>query len=107
MHYIDENTDFRALNLRRQPVWYCGDIDGLGEYYESTSTRKRSYNSTIVWPVFAGDGNGQVALKAFFCIDSPKANAFKKSRDIDIGWVVVDALSRAYERATPHRLQLE
>jgi hypothetical protein len=99
-HYIDANTDFRELQLSRIKVWFCNDIT---EYpgYENSSPNP-TYRSTIVWPVLTrvSDLTQEASfapIVAYLCLDSKEPNAFTEDAHIPLGWVVSDALARAFE----------
>lgn len=99
-HYIDANTDFRELQRNRIKVWFCSDI---AEYpgYENSSPNP-TYRSTIVWPVLTRVSELRnepsfAPIVAYLCLDSDVPDAFSEDVHIPLGWVVSDALARAFE----------
>ncbi|SDI90393.1 hypothetical protein SAMN05444157_0725 [Frankineae bacterium MT45] len=98
-HYIDANTDFHQLQRDKRKVWFCNDIDALGDSYDNTSNNPK-YKSVIVWPIITRSSNhvtGNVPIVAFLCLDSETPGAFSQSDHVPIGWVLADAMGRGYE----------
>ncbi|WP_157983829.1 hypothetical protein [Nesterenkonia muleiensis] len=101
-HLIDENTDFRQLYRGEKKVWFTGSRSTYPDY--NTTSVNPKYESVIVWPVTPrprmptkGKGSARIPIRAFLCLDSEEVNAFDEKRDVAVGWLVADALSRVYE----------
>ena len=101
-HYIDANTDFSQLQTNRAKVWFCGDITNYPGY-ETTSVGYPRYRSVVVWPIVTRTARDTspdprlVPIVAFLCLDAEAVDAFSARDHIPVGWVVADALARAFE----------
>lgn len=103
-HPIDNNTDFRQLVRREKPYWFTGNRSKYPDYVTTSVNPK--YESVIVWPIIprvSSEGDPNLVpihpIRAFLCLDSEMVDAFSEKRDVAVGWMLADALARAYENA--------
>lgn len=104
-HPIDRNTDFRQLYRGEKKYWFTGHRSAYPDYV--TTSHNPTYESVIVWPMIPRtlstdesitdeEFTNMSSIKAFLCLDSEDLDAFDDA-DVTTGWILADALSRAYE----------
>ncbi|HEY5858040.1 MAG TPA: hypothetical protein VIW24_29435 [Aldersonia sp.] len=112
--FVDENTDFSEVLNNRKPYWFSGDIhDGsrpeISNY--SNTSNVLPYHSVIVWPLrtfevgpaeYPRDGKGNII--GFLCVDSDEIDAFRRDREVEIGWWFVDTLAGTVDQLLKKKL---
>jgi hypothetical protein len=103
-HAIDQNTDFRQLVWNEKKHWFTGHRSAYPDYV--TTSLNPKYESVIVWPIVPRTAVERTPgarvlqpIRAFLCLDSESQHAFSETRDVAVGWMIADALARAYENS--------
>lgn len=113
---VVKNTDFSAIIFNREKYWFCANIHdkALVPQYSNTSDTL-PYSSVIVWPLRTFEARSTKEsdyppkdklgdVIGFLCLDSEVINAFRKDRELLIGWWFVDTLAGVVDQLLEKQL---